>query len=109
MLPQHQAHGLLLRPHSLHTLRYLSLSWPRRGLSDDFSASSSWPSTRSLLECFLHSPLSCLHSSHVPCMHIPPILFLLSEGNSSQPVLLDPMALRADILQLDHASIHGGG
>jgi hypothetical protein len=38
-----------------------------------------------------------------------PILFLLSEGNSGQLGLPYPVVLRADILQLDHASIHGSG
>jgi hypothetical protein len=39
----------------------------------------------------------------------PPIMFLLSEGNLGQPGLPDPVVLQADILQSDHASIHGGG
>jgi hypothetical protein len=54
----------------------------------------------------------CLHGSlplHAPLLGkvLLSIMFLLSEGNSGQPGLPDPVVLQADILQSDHASIHG--
>jgi hypothetical protein len=40
------------------------------------------------------------------CMYL---TFLLSEGSSGLLGLPDPAVLWADVLQLDHAPIHGGG
>jgi hypothetical protein len=96
-------------PFSAYSQRSLSLSWPRRGLSDAFSTSSSWPSTRSLLEYSSHSPLFSLYP--LVCLARTSLLscsFCQKETRVSLG-LQDPVVLRADLLQLDHASIHGGG
>jgi hypothetical protein len=54
-----------------------------------------------LLSCFL-----CMYLTFPPLEGFRPILFFLSEGSSGLQV---SVVLRTDILQLDHASIHGGG
>jgi hypothetical protein len=56
------------------TFRDFSLLWPRRGLSDAHSASSSWPSIHYPLESSTHLPyelaLSSCVSSLVVCVYL---------------------------------------
>jgi hypothetical protein len=110
MLPQHQAHGFLLRSHSLQTLR-------------DF-ISSVTASTR-FIRCFLNIKLMVFCPFSVgELLTFSTLLFILSRALHTHPSypgpsvrrktwvslgLQDPVVLRADILQVDHASIHGVG